>query len=104
MRGLGRIAIVVTLGVGVAVAAFACSGAPEDGSPGHGIVQGVDAEGRKVILDHGDIPGLMKAMTMTFEVAPGVALEGLEAGAEVDFKVKEEGGTYTVTEIRRSGP
>ena len=50
-----------------------------------------------------DIPGLMKAMTMTFDVAPEVALEGLEPGAEVDFQVKYEGGAYVVTELRRSG-
>ena len=45
----------------------------------------------------------MKAMTMMFQVAPGVALDDVRPGAEVDFWVKEENGTYTVTEIRRSG-
>lgn len=69
----------------------------------HGVVKKLDVGARTVTLDHGDIPGLMKAMTMTFDVAPGVALDDLRPGAEVDFWVKEEGGTYTVTEIHRSG-
>lgn len=104
MRNLRGIVWVVALGIGVAVAASACSGASEGGHPGHGIVESIDANARKVTLDHEDIPGLMKGMTMTFDVAPGVPLDGIEPGAEVDFKVEEEQGTYTVTEIRRSGP
>ena len=46
----------------------------------------------------------MKAMTMTFNVAPGVALDGIGQGTEVDFRVVEEGGVYTVTEMRSSAP
>jgi Cu/Ag efflux protein CusF len=56
-----------------------------------------------VTLDHEDIPGFMKAMTMTFTLAPDVALDGIDPGAKVDFRVKEEGGVYTVTAIRGSG-
>ncbi len=85
------------------VGASACGGESSDGHPGHGIVKSLDADARKVTLDHEAIPGLMKAMTMTFDVAPDVALDGIGQGAEVDFRVREEGGVYTVTEIRRSG-
>jgi Cu/Ag efflux protein CusF len=101
MRVAG-IAWVATLGLALGMA-VACGSSSE--GRGRGVVQDVDAQARRITLDHGDIPGLMKAMTMTFEVAPGVALEGLDAGAKVDFRVQEEdGGVYTVTELRRSGP
>ncbi|MBW2279969.1 MAG: copper-binding protein [Deltaproteobacteria bacterium] len=83
--------------------ASACGDAPPDAALAHGTVEGVDVDARKLTLDHGDIPGLMKAMTMTFDVAPGIALESLRPGAEVDFRVTEERGVYTVTEIRPSG-
>jgi Cu/Ag efflux protein CusF len=56
-----------------------------------------------VTLDHEDIPGFMKAMTMTFTLAPDVALDGIDPGAKVDFRVKDEGGVYTVTALRGSG-
>ena len=103
MKGLKRMAWGVLIVSGIAVAASACGGGASRGQRSHGIVKSVDAEARTVTLDHEDIPGLMKAMTMMFQVAPGVALDDLRPGAEVDFWVKEEGGTYTVTEIRRSG-
>jgi len=88
----------------LALIAPACNGAPPDDPLAHGIVESVDADARKLTLDHGDIPGLMKAMTMTFDVAPGVALENVRPGSKVDFRVKAEGGVYTVMEIRPSGP
>ncbi len=52
---------------------------------------------------HDDIPGFMKGMTMTFDVAPGGELDGIDRGVKVDFRVKEERGIYTVTEIRPVG-
>ena len=70
---------------------------------GHGVVESVDAGARTVTLDHEDIPGFMKGMIMTFHLAAGVELTGIAQGAEVDFRVKEERGVYTVTEIRHTG-
>jgi protein SCO1/2 len=72
--------------------------------PGHGTVTGVDAPAHKITLDHEEIPGLMVAMTMTFDVAPDVALDDFEPGTAVDFEVKHEGSTYLVTQLRRAGP
>ncbi len=103
MRHLRRTGWVIALGITLAGAGFACSGAAPEGQQVHGIVRSVDAGAQKVTFDHDDIPGMMKAMTMVFDVAPGVALEGLRPGVEVDFWVKEEGGVFTVTKIRRSG-
>jgi Cu/Ag efflux protein CusF len=83
------------------VATTACGSQPE-GHPAAGTIRGVDLENRELTIEHGDIQGLMKAMTMTFEAEPEV-LEGVAAGQEVDFRVKEEGGRYLVTEIRPAG-
>lgn len=102
MRPLRSLACMLVLSLALAALPSACSRSASQGQ-GHGTVQGVDADAREITLDHGDIPGLMKAMTMTFDVAPEVALEGLEPGVEVDFQVKYEGGAYVVTELRRSG-
>ena len=85
--------------IGVLLGLAACGGSSE-GHVGHGVISYLDAATRKVTLDHDEIPGFMKAMTMMYDVAPGVPLEGLEPGIEVNFWVKEDGGAYSVTEIR----
>ena len=85
------------------VLAFAACGGGSGEHPGKGVVREVDAGARTVTLQHEDIPGLMRAMTMTFQVAPGVELEGLDPGAEVAFEVGEKSGVYTVTSLRAGG-
>ena len=104
MSGMGSIARAVVLGLAIAIGFAACGGGTPEDHPGHGVVMKIDVEARQVTLDHGDIPGLMEAMTMTFEVAPGVSLDGIDPGTEVDFRVKYEGGVYTVTELRGPQP
>lgn len=103
MRGLQTAAWTALLGLLLAIGPAACGGASSGDHPGHGVVTEIDAEARTVTLDHEDIPGLMKGMTMTFALAPDVALDGIHPGAKVDFRVKEENGVYTVTAIRGSG-
>ncbi len=103
MRDLQRTAGMAALGFVLVLALAACGIASSEGHPGHGVVEAVDADARRVTIDHEDIPGFMMGMTMAFDVAPGVSMEGIGQGTEIDFRVKEEGGVYTVTEIRRSG-
>jgi Cu/Ag efflux protein CusF len=77
---------------------LACGG----GTPGegHGTIRGVDAARGEVTIEHGDIPGVMKAMTMTFHAESPGLLEGLAPDQEVDFHVREEaGGRYVLTRI-----
>jgi len=104
MNRLPRIARALALGLVLALGSAGCgSGSTSaDGHPGHGIVAGIDVAARTVTLDHDEIPGLMGAMTMTFQVAPGVPLDAALEGAEVDFRVEQEAGTYTVTALRRA--
>lgn len=103
MRRRSRIAIGILLAVGLAATIAACDRGPQEPQRAQGIVEEVDRADRKLTIDHDEIPGMMKAMTMTFDVAPGVPLDDVEAGEQIDFQVKMENGSYTVTEIRRPG-
>ena len=81
-----------------AIAVAACSG--DDGAhAGQGVVQEVGTGSRQVTIEHGDIPGLMTAMTMTFEVADPFMLVDIEPGDRVDFRVRHADGVYTVVAI-----
>jgi Cu/Ag efflux protein CusF len=90
------------LAAAAALALLACGGEPS-GAPSraHGTVRGIGAATSEVTIEHGEIPGLMDAMTMTFSVDDPTLLAGLAVGDEVDFFVKQDGDRYVVTEIRR---
>jgi Cu/Ag efflux protein CusF len=79
----------------VLVAALACGGG--EAGRGQGVVLQVHGDGR-IVIEHGDIPGVMTAMTMEFEIDPSL-LEDVEAGDRVDFRVTDAGGRWRVTEI-----
>jgi Cu/Ag efflux protein CusF len=66
-----------------------------------GKVVSIDAGKKVVTLDHEDIPGLMKAMTMDFPVGDARVLDGLKAGDAVQGKIKSEGGSYSVTSLEK---
>ena len=59
----------------------------------------MDAEKKKVTLDHEDIPGLMKAMQMPFSVDNAKVVEGIKAGDQVHGKLKVKGSDYIITEL-----
>jgi Cu/Ag efflux protein CusF len=83
--------------------AAACGGDSSGGGPayGEGVVQAVDAAQNQVTIKHGDIPGVMDAMTMSFDVDDPTLLQGLEPGAEVRFGVRYVDGRYLVSSIER---
>jgi protein SCO1 len=56
----------------------------------------------QVMIDHEDIPGLMPAMTMNFDVAPEI-LEGLSPGDAVKFRLTREAEIYRVVTIAKVG-
>jgi protein SCO1/2 len=70
-----------------------------------GTVVAVDAAKNTVTLDHEDIPGLMRAMKMSFTVEDHKILTDLKEGDKVEGKLKARAdGTQVVTELRkRSG-
>jgi Cu/Ag efflux protein CusF len=66
-----------------------------------GKVVSLDPAKKVVTLDHEDIPGLMKAMTMEFAVEDAKVLDGLKAGDAVQGKIKAAGGSYSVTSLEK---
>ena len=64
-------------------------------------VVAVDMDGKTVTLDHEDIPGLMKAMEMTFSVENQKMLEGIKPGDRVQGRLKVKSGDHLITELHK---
>lgn len=90
----------VLLALALLLGAAACGGSDVRSGTGHGSVVAVDAAAGEITLDHGEIPGVMGAMKMSFPVADPKLLEGVQPGQSVDFDVEYRGGMYTVKAIR----
>ena len=65
----------------------------------HGIVRELRLEQGQAVIEHDDIPGLMPAMTMAFDVAEPGMLEGLRSGQRVDFSLEHAQGRYQIVQI-----
>jgi Cu(I)/Ag(I) efflux system protein CusF len=65
-----------------------------------GVVKAVRMSQGKVKIEHGPIEKYgMPGMTMMFKVSDPAQLDGLEAGAEVDFDVDNSSGGFVITNI-----
>lgn len=62
-----------------------------------GVVEDVQPETGQIVIAHEDIPGLMPAMTMNFDVVDRKLLETLTHGDAIDFDVEFTGKAYIVT-------
>ena len=79
----------------------AATAAASDGDLTDGEVRKIDLEAGKLTLKHADIKSLdMPAMTMVFVVKDKAMLDKLKTGDRIRFKVVNDGGKYTVTEIQ----
>ncbi|MDR2788842.1 MAG: copper-binding protein [Candidatus Accumulibacter sp.] len=66
---------------------------------GQGIVKEIDPEKQRLTLQHGPIAALgWPAMTMPFAIANPALLQGLKAGDEIEFDLKDE---QTISAVRR---
>jgi protein SCO1/2 len=93
-------------GLGAFVAALALALACERGPDvfeATGVVEDARPDLRQVVIDHEDIPGLMPAMTMSFDVADPALLEGVEPGQRVRFRLSFDGRVYRVLSIVPEG-
>ena len=81
----------------------ACGGKGNAGD-GAGSVRAIAADQSTITLEHGDIPGLMKAMTMEYAVAKPEQLAGVAVGDTVEFHLVHAEGAYSVTELRETPP
>ena len=84
----------------LAASLAACGRATPTHGTGKGTVAAVDAAKGEITLDHGDIPGMMGAMTMTYSVPDKKILDGVTPGAKVEFDVEVVKDEYRVTAIR----
>jgi Cu/Ag efflux protein CusF len=69
----------------------------------HGIVRVIAPEINRIFIDHGDIPGLMEAMTMAFEPENPTILNGLAPGDPVRFTLKQKGERLILVGIEKGG-
>jgi Cu/Ag efflux protein CusF len=74
--------------------AAGCQSKPEKHYPIQGEVISADAANKLLTVKHGDIPGLMPAMTMTYQVAEPKQMETLQPGDKInaDLVVSENKG------------
>ena len=68
--------------------------------PFQGMVVAVSPDRNSVTIDHQDIPGLMKAMEMKFQVERPEVLEGIQEGSTVQGQLTVDGGDYVITRLR----
>lgn len=85
---------------GTADTAAAARGAADD-YPIVGRVVSVAPDRKAVTLDHEDIPDLMQGMQMQFAVEGPQILEGIDAGDEVEGRLKVADGNYVITELKK---
>jgi protein SCO1/2 len=67
---------------------------------GRGVVREVVPALRQLVIEHEDIPGLMPAMTMNFDVADPSLLAQAKPGDAVEFEVAFDGRSYRITRLR----
>lgn len=85
------------------VFALACGAGAQKVFEGVGIVREVRPDLGQIVLEHGDIPGLMPAMTMSFDVPDVALLSTLVAGQKIRFRVTYTGQSYRVIGAEKLG-
>ena len=74
--------------------------APRDYA-GVGVVKALDPKASSIMINHGDIEGLMPAMEMEFHVSDAALLNGLRVNDQIDFTIQDRTGVLTVTSIKK---
>ncbi len=58
--------------------------------------------GSRIIIDHEEIPGVMRAMIMSYEVENPKQVQTLKPGDKVKFKLKETQDKLSIIEIEKA--
>ena len=74
---------------------------PAEKLVGRGILQKVVPADRRLIIAHDDMPGFMRAMTMSFEVRDPRLLEKCTPGQRVRFTLEKTDQTLYLVEIEK---
>lgn len=64
-----------------------------------GIVRGAYPDRGEILVEHGDIPGLMMAMTMMFSLTDSQLLEEVKVGDTIDFEVQSVDGSHEILSL-----
>jgi protein SCO1/2 len=82
----------IAAGLLLAVGALACDVAQHSQRArrveGVGVVEAVDAELKQVVIDHEEMPGVMPAMSMSFDVGDPRLLDTLAPGQKIAFTLE----------------
>lgn len=68
-----------------------------------GTVNAVKSSDEKLNISHGEVKGLMGAMTMDFKVADPAMLDDVEAGSKIKFTLEDNNGNLVVTDLEVTG-
>lgn len=82
-------------------ASLACR--PGNVYEGHGIVREVDLANGQAVIEHDEIPGLMSAMTMSFDVPDQALLAQLSPNQHIDFDLEVTDRSYRIIAARTAG-
>ena len=96
-RRLGSPGLALALALGL----WGCGG-DADLHVGLGVVKDVDVAEGQVLVDHEDMPGLMPAMTMSFDADPAL-LAGLAPGQRIRFELEHGPKTFRIRSIEVLG-
>jgi protein SCO1/2 len=86
-----------------ALALVVCAGCRRNVYVGHGTVESVDRDQRQAVIAHEAIPGLMDAMTMSFDVPDPTVLERLAPGRQIEFDLELKEGSFRIVAARAEG-
>ncbi len=87
----------------VVLVLFACGLSSVDSYDVVGVVEAIDARELQIKIAHEDIPGLMPAMTMSFDVASPELLEGVLPGSRVRFRLERSATTLRILSLQVIG-
>ncbi len=68
-----------------------------------GTVKSVDVKGHSLIVQHGDIPGFMPAMTMPYDVAKNESLDKIVSGDQITADVVVTGDESHLEHVTVTG-
>jgi protein SCO1/2 len=91
------------LAVVTALALVVCAGCRRNVYVGHGTVESVDRAERQAVIQHEAIPGLMDAMTMSFDVPDPDVLDRLAPGRRVEFDLEVRDRSFRIVGARAEG-
>lgn len=70
---------------------------------GHGVVHEVDVANGQAVIEHDEIPGLMSAMTMRFDVPDPTVLAKLSPDRHIEFDLEVTEQSFRIIAVRSAG-